>query len=232
MSKIVIVAAILMAAGLAALTCVPTVKGDCASAYVAPRKVVKRVVVKKVVPVFTKYVAVFPVLEFPTYSAVYVQPPALVQDVRGRPGPRPGPAPGPAPGLSPDTRAILDALRSLDARITKLEGGVVPKPPVAPPTTPLDPFNPGKQPQKAPPAKNALGLITAKCAACHDAKVSAKKGGGFDLVKDGALVKLNDRGARRVIALSYAGKMPPKDSGIAALTDEEVGAIIEFASVQ
>lgn len=172
------------------------------------------VVVKEVVPVVQRFVAVVPLVDFPSYSAVYT--PAV-------PAPVVPVAPQPAqPVAQPDQmKAVLDALKAIDARLQKLEAG-------RSQVKPKDPFNPQAQRQDdraAPPA--ALAVVQNKCAACHSAKDAGDKGAGLALLaEDGKLAALADKAARKVVGRSYAGTMPPKDSKVAALTDEEVAALV------
>ena len=174
-----------------------------------------------VVKVVKELVAV-PVL-IPAYGAVYT-PPVV-------------PASPPPQAVAPaDLKAIADSLRAIDARLRSLEGkpapatptpSAPPPPPAGEQPRPADPFNPGTaapQAQTQPAAGNALAIVTAKCAQCHAG--DASKGGGLVLVENGVLAKLADRAGRKAIGTVYRGTMPPKASGIAPLTDEEVSVLV------
>lgn len=169
----------------------------------------------EVVKVVKELVAV-PVL-IPAYGAVYTPP-----VVPASPAPQ---AVAPA-----DLRAIADSLRAIDARLRSLEGKPAPATPPPPPgeqPRPADPFNPGTaapQAQTQPAAGNALAIVQAKCAQCHSG--DGAKGGGLVLVEGGVLAKLPDRAGRKTIGTVYRGTMPPKASGIAPLTDEEVSVLV------
>lgn len=175
----------------------------------AVKVVVKEVVVPVAVPVL-----------IPAYGAVYTPPvvPAT-----------PAPAAQQAAVAQQDLRAIADSLRAIDQRLRSLEGKPAPATPApaapAAQERPADPFNPGTpQAQTQPPAGNALAIVQAKCAQCHSG--TAEKGGGLVLVENGVLAKLADRAGRKTLGTVYRGTMPPKSSGIAPLTDEEVSVLV------
>lgn len=196
--------------------------------YYAPTVVVKKEVVAPVV--FTKFVPVVPValIELailPTYSAQYVPP------VQLQPGiPQPGiaqPAPAQqAPALAQQSGAdmvkIMGMLEKINARLDRLEKGQQQQ---APPVQP-------KQGEQGPPPKeeqvSALSIMRVKCAACHEAKTAADKGGNLVLISEDKLAELSPRQANKVVGRSYAGTMPPKDNklSIAPLTDAEVSALV------
>lgn len=179
--------------------------------------------------------AVLPVAVFqpiavavPTYTAAYT------------------PAPAPAhtsPAGQSDTKAILDAIKALDARLANLEGKggsrpATPSPaPAPPPMAPADPFNPAPAPAAASkPAAAATGkapaVFAAKCVQCH-ARGKEDAGGGLVLLEvDGSAVKLDARAALATARRSYNGTMPPKSSKIPPLTDEEVSEIMAFVDVK
>lgn len=193
-----------LCAAVSILILTPPAHGQCATPY--NRVVVKKevVVVKEVAAIITPVVATF--IAVPLYTAIYVPsyaPPAYAP-----------PAPHAPVGVaaSSETREILDLLKGMDTRLRKLEGG-------APPSS-----NP---PLGAAPPDSAAGLraMSTKCASCHEAKVSADKGGGLTLFNGPALVALNDKQIRRILTVTGRGKMPPPKSGI-TLTDEEASAII------
>lgn len=169
-------------------------------------------VVKEVVAV---PVAV-PVL-VPAYGAVYVPPVVPAAPAAQQAAP------------AADLKAIADGLRAIDARLRSLEGRPATTP-ATPPAAgaqdrPSDPFNPGAGPQaQTAPAGNALAIVQAKCAQCHSG--DASKGGGLVLVEGGTLSRLADKAGRKTIGAVYRGTMPPKSSGIAPLTDEEVSVLV------
>ncbi len=222
MIRIAFLLLLILATGLACLALVgPAEGGGCA--VVRPRFVArKRVVVKKVVkvvePVFIKYVAVAAFAEFPTYSAFYTPPVAPAQ-AGLQAGPPAGAAPG---GLGADARAIIDALRALDARIQKLEKAETPT------VTPGPAAAPAPKQAAAPASKNALAVVQAKCSQCHESKVSADKGAGLTLITAGVLAKLTDAQSKKLVRVVLKGSMPKKP--VPALTDEEGTYLIEFAS--
>lgn len=225
--RTLIACALALFADLACLCLVPPARGECrvvhravvsAPVYHAPVAVKKDVIVAKEVPLFTRFVALIPLVDLPSYSAVYA-PPVVVNPAVP---PAITPVPAGQPGQTGDMKVILDLLKAMDARLQKLEAG---------PRKPADPFapaaaqsaQPAAQPVQAP---DVLKVIVAKCASCHDAKAAADKGGGLTLTDAGALVRLTDRQARKTLTSVYAGKMPPKSSGIAPLSDEEVAAVV------
>lgn len=174
---------------------------------------VKKVIVADVATVIP--VAVYPLaIAVPTYTAAYTPtvpvagaPAATAQDVRNS-----------------DLKAIIDALKTLDARLQRLEKGTTPAPQPAPKEKPKDPFNPA--PLKG--GISGLSVLVAKCASCHEKAVAGTKGSSIVLLEGSALAKLSDKTARKVLGVTYRGTMPPKDSKIAALTDEEVSAIVDL----
>lgn len=181
--------------------------------------------------------AVLPVAVFqpiavavPTYTAAYT--------------PAPAPAPAHASPAASDTRAILEAIKSLEARLANLEGKggsrpstPSPAPAPVPPMAPADPFNPAPAPAAASkPAAAATGkapaVFAAKCVQCH-ARGKEDAGGGLVLLEvDGSAVKLDARAALATARRSYNGTMPPKSSKIPPLTDEEVSEIMAFVDVK
>lgn len=226
--RTLIACALALFAGLACLCLVPPVRGECrvvhravvsAPTYHAPVVVKKDVAVIKEVPVFTRFIAVIPLVDLPSYSAVYAPP--VVVSPAAPPAIAPVPAGQAAAAPGADMKAVLDLLKAMDARIQKLEAG---------PKKPADPFAPAAAAPAQPAAQQArpdvLKVIVAKCASCHDAKAAADKGGGLTLTDAGALVRLTDRQARKTLTSVYAGKMPPRSSGIAPLSDEEVAVVV------
>lgn len=206
----------------------------------APVVVVKEkpvVVVEKAVAVFPRFVAVVPLADFPSYSAAYAPAPVAV------------PVPVPVVPLqqqqqSGEGKLILDELRRLGSRLDRLEqqgqgqGAPVPPPPVpqiqpGPQQQQQAPKNdaaPALAPQQGQPQQGqqltALSVVQNKCAACHSTQTAKEKGAGLILTDGSTLATLPARQANRVIGRSYAGTMPPKDSGVPALSDSEVAALV------
>lgn len=172
-------------------------------AYSTPVKVVKKEVA---VPV-----AVYPVF-VPAYTASYVPPAAT-----------PAPAAA-APAAQNDTRAILDALKAIDGRLRALEAPGLP-PPAMRPAAPQEGYAPrAPAPAHAPGAGKAPAVFGAKCARCH---TRGGEKGGFVLVEpDGRASALDARQALATVRSVYSGRMPPRSSGVPALTDQEVGEVM------
>lgn len=213
----------------------------------------KDAIVVKEVPVLAKFVAVLPVAEFPTYGAYYT-PPAVAYVPQPAPqaaAVTPPPAQAQAASAS-DLKLVLEALKALDGRLGAVEarlGGrtapAVPAPaapaPAVPTPAPADPFNPAAVPQASgqteprsaaratsQPGAELSKLFQTRCAACHEAATSAEKGGGFTLMEGAELAKLDERQVRRLASVSYKGSMPPKSSGLPALTDAEVALVMQY----
>lgn len=171
---------------------------------------VVQAVVKKEVAVVTPVIAPIAVYApIAAYAAVYSPPP---------------PAPAatvPAASGQPELKTILDAIQSIDRRLQALEGGGAKTSPRGP-----DPFSPGPLQQTKAGSSAPPTVFGAKCASCHEAKVSGEKGGAFTLLEGAAPAKLTDRQIRKVMSVSYSGRMPPK--GHVPLTDEEVGQIVAY----
>lgn len=188
--------------------------------------------------VSTPYVATTPIVkEVLTPVAVYV-PVASYGAVFTPPAPVAPAASGAVGGA--ELKQIADALRAIDSRLRALESArpapapppAPPPPAPAPPVKPADPFGApasaapagGPQVAAAPPA--ALEVVKTKCAQCHEGGNAAAKGGGLVLIEGGALSRLAAKDALRVGGSAYKGTMPPRSSGIAPLTDEEVAALM------
>jgi hypothetical protein len=112
------------------------------------------------------------------------------------------PAAGPA--LSPPAEAALKA------RIAELEAKLAGQ----------------AQPAAAAPTSAAVAIMQSRCASCHESQSAQAKGGGFVLFQGALLAPLDLRAGGKIAGKVYSGKMPPKNSGIAPLTDEDVGAIM------
>jgi len=78
-------------------------------------------------------------------------------------------------------------------------------------------------PQAAVPPH--LAIFTARCAACHEAKVARAKGNGFVLLEGNRLARLDARQVNRIVARVYSGKMP---KGGPPLSDDEVAQIVAW----
>lgn len=193
-----------------------------APTYVAPVAVKKVEVVKEIVPVFLKYAAIIPVVEFPTYGAYYAPPypvPAPGQYApQGQPGQPAAPGQGAqANGQSAELRQILDLMRSFDERLRRLEE----KSGKAAPMT-----EPKKEEASLPDVRK---INASKCALCHQAGNEAS--GGKFILSDaqGQIARLNNE---QLLSLSdhvYAGTMPKlnaraRQAGITALSDAEAAA--------
>ncbi len=184
------------------------------------------VVVRKVVAV--KEVAVAQVV---TPVAVYTPLAVLVPTYAATYVPAPSPAPAAVPAASADTKAILDALKAIDGRLSALE-----RTRPSPPAKPADPFAPAGDPPAPPPAEARAGkapaVFASKCASCHTrGKESA--GGDFVLLEqDGSVAKLDARAVLAAARRSYNGTMPPKSSKVPALTDAEVAEVMAWLDTQ
>jgi hypothetical protein len=246
-------AALLLVSGASASNCYPST-----TYYPQYAPYVKTVIkeVAKVVPYYQKFVAVAPLVELPTYSAVYVNPVI--------PAPAPAPAPAaPMPEKS-DTQKILVLLEGMNSkvdmianrqndqerRLLEVERIIRGSPPSSAPLPPQNGTTQTLPPQQAPgvappaalPQKNggepqvgadvatqALTLYKKSCAVCHSADKSADLGGAFTLIQaDGSKAKLSAKQKARMVSYSYQNKMPPPNNAhkIPELTNPEVGLIV------
>jgi mono/diheme cytochrome c family protein len=189
----------------------------------APVVIRRPVVVKKeVAPVFLKFVAVVPLAELPTYSALYVPPAPVAQT-----------PPTPAPP-APDLRPLLEAFDRMNRRLDRIEKRIeaLEKGPAAPknPAKPKDPFHPdGKEPTSAAsPGADALKVARARCSSCH-ARGNEANGGDFVLLEAGgeAFAPLAEAARRSATAQLTKGRMPPAKSGL-SLTPEESQALLGY----
>lgn len=142
---------------------------------------------------------VFVAVPIPVYGAVYTPP-----------------VPPPASATGDELKQVAEALKAIDARLKQLEKPAAPMSPAAP----SNPFQP-----QANAGGSPLGVVQAKCAACHEAAVSAEKGGGLTMIENGVLARLTPGQALKVISTSYRGSMPPKSSGL-TLSDEETSVLV------
>lgn len=215
-----------LAAALAACLAAGVLLADCA----APVRVARPVVVKKTVvvddyvaPVVVRFQAVIPLVDYGSYSAVYVPP--VASPVAPTPAATPPvTVPQTAPAAS-GMEAVMAELKKIGGRLDALEkknsGGPVVVPQTAPPAA-------QQQPRQEEAGQAALKVVVAKCAACHGKDNAAEKGGSLVLIDGGALAQVSARAANKVVGRSYAGTMPPKDSGVPALTDTEVGQVVAW----
>lgn len=200
---------IIPAALVLGLLCLPASAGTCGavsySYYPSKTYVSKKVVVE---PVYTKFVAVIPLVEFPTYSAVYVPPvaqgPAVVP---------PAPPQQPAqPQANNDLKQVMEMLKSMDARLQRLEAQPLAQP---------------QQPREGPKGpQGPVGVMQAKCASCHEAASAADKGGNFTLFVQGKLAPLQPVQQNKLMKRVAGGTMPPKDA--TQLTDQEISELVNY----
>jgi mono/diheme cytochrome c family protein len=114
------------------------------------------------------------------------------------------------------SQELLLTLKAMNAKLDALGGGK------APPA--------GEAPERPGAAKHSrLSVFAAKCAGCHLAG-QEKKGGGLVLLANPAtLAPLTPDQAAAVLIRTYGSHpkpMPPRDSGVPPLTDEEYAAVI------
>lgn len=202
-----------------------------AAPYVAPKKEYKAE------PYYLRFLAVIPLVDYPSYSAVYAPAPATVA-AQAAPAPQtPAPAAAQPNGDLAKIMAALGTINKsvelIDARLNRLEGGGnggngAPAP---------------RQGQRAPeqppgPQQTAQQIVAAKCVVCHDHKQAGDWGGGFTLVDEaGKIERISDKAVRKLIKHCMAATMPPKEApkGFtgklpAPLTDQEAGTLVSFYS--
>lgn len=161
-------------------------------AYIAP----KAKVYTEYAPVYQKFLAVIPLVEYPTYSAVYAPPvPVTSAPVQGV-NPMPNPAAQTLQSnelkialeaikkIGEDMRSVSTALTEFDKRLRRLEE----RQPVQP-LPPAKQAEPGPKPKEEPSA--ALKALNARaCAMCHE-RGKESNGGDFVLSEpNGSIVKL------------------------------------------
>lgn len=218
----------------------PVVYATPSATYVEPVVIKKAAVVEKVVekivPFFPRYVAIWPILEFPTYGTQAV-PGYQFEDGPGHlptpafPPRQPAPQnpPGAAPQSGGELRQILELLQKQDARLRVLEEKIL-KTPAGAKKDKVE-----EEPSNAPlPDVNAV--LTNKCAGCHK-EGNEQHGAKFVLLtKDGKIVDLTNDQLLGMSERVYAGTMPPADNprtnelGIKPLTNSEAGAIMKMLS--
>lgn len=175
--------------------------------YVAP--VVKKVVEHKDEYHYLKFVAVVPLVELPTYSAVYTPPYAPLSAPGGT---HKG---GGASGSDPVLKEILDLVKGYDARLKALEAKS--PGPLAPKTD---------TPAKEPSIPDVKQVNQQKCAMCHQ-RGNEANGGSFILSeKDGSIARLNNEQLGELDEQLSTNKMPKlnaksKAAGITELNDQE-----------
>jgi hypothetical protein len=108
-------------------------------------------------------------------------------------------------------------------------------PPVVPPPVPSAPGVPplpGAIPKGAGGGALGLAVITAKCAACHQAGKLAPDQRFTLLDAKGNLSQLTDRQKLKVMQRTYAGTMPPPQNSVGAtpVTDADFAAINDLLS--
>lgn len=170
--------------------------------YYSP--VVQEVQVKKVVAV--EYLAL-PVV-VPAYSVGYSAPPV------------PLPTPTTAPVQSSCETKLIEVnakLAALEARIGAALGTGT-APPASPPMTPAP----------SVPAPRQSSMIT-HCAKCHDASVSATKGGKLTMMNASKMLRLNDEQIMSAIRAIKVGDMPKDhqldDASYSAVLSDLIGMV-------
>lgn len=178
--------------------------------YVAP--VVKKVVEHKDDYYLLKFVAVAPLVELPTYSAVYVPPYSPLQ--------HPNPASNQNQNKD-DMKQVLELLKGYETRFKAIEDKL--KGTVAPVTPTPD----GKTSEpKIPDVKE---VNSKKCAVCHQ-RGNEASGGKFVLSEaDGSIVRLNNEQLGELDEQLSTNAMPKlnvksKQAGITQLSDVEYAA--------
>jgi hypothetical protein len=251
---ILILLALLSILASTVAACPPLVTGSyVAPTYVAPVVVKKHVVAEVITPVVAP-IAVFVPTYSATFiqPPVPVAPPAAVAAPAAAVSPSPPPPPA-APAAAPSTceknnQAMLEIVKDLRREIDDLKrqkAGVAPADPNEPQPLPAEPEptkpNPGADtpgtpapaPPPAPPEKTsalpatspALALATAKCARCHQ-RGRESEGANFVLLEgDGSFARLDARGLAALSRRLANRTMPPRSSGIPALTDAEAATL-------
>ncbi len=118
----------------------------------------------------------------------------------------------------------------LEAEVAEMRAFMAGKASVASATAPQQ-----QETGPAATATTALSIFQGKCAACHGGAAATEKdlGGAFRLLKpDGSPVDLDGRMLGKLAGKVYTGKMPPPENkkGIAPLTDQEVGVIMQWVN--
>ncbi len=135
-------------------------------------------------------------------------------------------APAPTASLSADTQAILDALRSIDARLKRVESVTNLPAPAEDKATPA--------PAAGDTETKARAILGARCASCHSAnKLNA--GTTFAMfAADGKINTLTDRQWGKIGSKIATGKMPPpkKDPAtgeqVLTMPNDEAATVAEW----
>jgi hypothetical protein len=174
-----------------------------------------------VIPLIAQIVPVF----VPTYGAGYVAPapiPTSSPVVNNQPA-----------GSSNPNQEILDLLRKIDDRSSRLEDRVnrleramnVQPPPN--PSGPNIPMPKADNPTSQQGNNNGVEeqVIVARCASCHDASVSATKGGTITLLHNNIVDKWDSDLSLRVLRAVNDGTMPKNGR----LSEEDGLKIVTFS---
>lgn len=190
---------------------------------------------------FPKFLAVVPLVQYPSYSAVYAPP--VPGQIPGAADPaRQQQTQGEMTQVLSGLKEVTTTLRDLDSRLRRLEerSGVQPIPQQLPPVQQAPKQSAPKQNAPAPKqqgqntgVKHTFASVNAAfCAACH-AKGNEANGGDFVLSDNGVIVKLTDAQVGAMQRVLLKGKMPKlnahaKNNGIERmLTAEEAQAVLE-----
>jgi hypothetical protein len=184
--------------------------------YVAP--VVKKVVNYKDDYHLLKFVAVVPLVELPTYSAVYTPPYNPLQVNQGNQGNQ-------SKQDSEQLKQIVELLKGYEARFKALEAKQAA---VSPKETPKDypKDTPKDTPRDEPKIPDVRQVNTQKCALCHQ-RGNEAVGGKFILSEaDGSIVRLNNEQLGELDEQLSTNQMPKlnvksKQAGITQLSDVE-----------
>lgn len=192
-------------------------------------------------PVYYKFQAFVPLIQIPTYSAVYAPPVAPFSGVQqhslNQDPAKQQQAQGELQQVLKGLTEVTTTLRNFDDRLRRLEerSGLQ-----APPPQPQAlPKEQPKQQGQAPKGNLSFATVNAKaCAMCHE-RGKESFGGDFILSEtSGAMVKLTDAQAGAMSRVLLKGKMPKlnaraKEHGITGpLTAEEAQAILSEVDAQ
>lgn len=166
-------------------------------------------------PVYRNVVHHDAVIVDPIAVATFFAVPVAVPQYSVGPYPT-GYAPSAAP--NPDAEALRQELARLRQEVAALRGQQQSPQPTAPTGA-----------AQAQDAAGVVALFSNKCAACHDAKSAAGKGGNFTLMDGGRVVNLTAAQLLKVQAEVYSGQMPKKGE---KLTDPELSAVVAWIAGQ
>ncbi len=79
-------------------------------------------------------------------------------------------------------------------------------------------------------APNALGILGAKCGACHEAGTADQKGGGFVMLQNGKLAPLSVAERKRMATFLLRDRMPPDP--LPKLSEAEKQAVVTELGTQ